>query len=67
MLFIGSKKLLAKKVLATVLISFPCLIVMGFLCAIIFVLPALLFSWLANCGYVDKKPIADFLNSNKVF
>jgi len=31
MLFIESKRLLAKKVLATVLISFPCLIITGLL------------------------------------
>ena len=56
MLFIDRKKLLAKKVLATVLISFPCLLVMGLLCALIFVLPALLFSWLANNGYIPRTP-----------
>jgi hypothetical protein len=106
MLFIESKKLLAEKVLATVLISFPCLIVTGLLFTIIFILPALLFSWLANSGYIpgipgiiltiigiivfavsvaisalylwylmskiiyqrlDKKPIEDFLNNDKVF
>lgn len=56
MLFIESKKLLAKKVLVTVFISFPCLIVTGFLCTIIFVLPALLFFWLVNNGYIPRVP-----------
>jgi hypothetical protein len=45
MLLINTKKLLAKKVLATVLISFPCLLAMGLLCVIIFVIPALIFFW----------------------
>ena len=106
MLFIESKKLFATKVLATVLISFPCLLVTGLLFIIIFILPALLFFWLMNSGYIpripgiiltiigfiafagtvaistlylwyltskiiyhrlDKKPIADFLNNDKVF
>jgi len=106
LLLVDSKNLLAKKVLVTVLISFPCLIVMGLLCAVIFILPALLFSWLANNDYIsrtpgiilaitgliifagsvatsalylwyfiskiiyqrlDKKPLADFLNNDKVF
>ena len=106
MLFFDRKRLFAKKVLATVLISFPCLIVMGLVFAIIFILPALLFSWLANNGYIsrttgiilavtgliifassvatsalylwyfvskliyqrlDKKPLQDFLDSDKVF
>ena len=56
MLFFENKKLLAKKVIATVLISFPCLIVMGLLCALIFILPALLFSWLANNNYIPRIP-----------
>lgn len=52
LLFIDSKKLIAKKVLATVLISFPCLIVMGLLGAIIFIIPAFVFYWFANNGYI---------------
>ena len=56
MLFIESKKLLAQKILATVLISFPCLIVTGLLFVIISILPALLFSWLASSGYIPRIP-----------
>jgi hypothetical protein len=56
MLFLDSKRLFAKKVIATVLISFPCLLVAGLFFAIIFILPALLFSWLANEGYISKTP-----------
>ena len=56
MLLINTKKLLAKKVLATVLISFPCLLAMGLLCVIIFVIPALIFFWLANSGYIPRTP-----------
>jgi len=57
MLLIDSKKRpLAKKVLATVLISYPCLIVMGLVFAIIFILPALLFSWSVNSGFISKTP-----------
>ena len=106
MLLIDTKRLLAKKILATVLVSFPCLIAMGSFCAVIFVIPALAFSWVANTGYIprtsgiilviigaltftvsvatsslylwyftskiiyhrlDKKPLADFLESDKVF
>ena len=55
MLFFDSRRLLAKKVIATVLISFPCLIIAGLFFAIIFILPALLFSWLAN-GYISSTP-----------
>jgi hypothetical protein len=56
MLFFNSKRLFAKKVIATVLISFPCLIVTGLFFGIIFILPALLFSWLANSGYISNTP-----------
>lgn len=56
MLLIDTKRLLAKKVLATVLVSFPCLITMGLFCAVIFVIPALAFSWLANNGYIPRTP-----------
>jgi hypothetical protein len=56
MLFFDSKKLFAKKVIATVLISFPCLIVAGLFFTIIFILPALFFSYLANSGYISKTP-----------
>ena len=106
MLFFQHKRLIAKKILATVLISFPCLVVTGLIFSIIFILPVLMFSWLANNGYIpripgiiltiiglivfvgciavtalylwyftskmiyyrlERKPIADFLNSDKVF
>ena len=106
MLFIDSKKLLAKKVLATVLISFPCLIATGLFLSLVFLIPALTFSWLANNNYIaktpgivfaiigaltfagsvavcslyiwyftskiiyqrlDKKPVSDFLDSDKLF
>lgn len=56
LLLIDTKRLLAKKILVTVLISFPCLITMGLFCAVIFVIPALAFSWLANSGYISKTP-----------
>ena len=106
MLLIEAKRIFAKKVLATVLISFPCLLVMGLCCVIVFLIPALVFGWLANGGYLpkvpgiilgitgllifagsvatsslylwyfiskiiyqrlDKKPIAEFLDNDKVF
>lgn len=105
-LLVKSKRLLAKKIIITVLISLPCLISTGILIAIIFSLPALLFSWLANNNYIsrafgtplliagllfflslvavcslyiwyflskiiykllEKKPITEFLDNNKVF
>jgi hypothetical protein len=53
-LFFKSKRLLAKKIIITVLISFPCLVNTGILIAIIFLLPALLFSWLANHNYISQ-------------
>ncbi|RYE25385.1 MAG: hypothetical protein EOP45_04810 [Sphingobacteriaceae bacterium] len=56
MLFFQPTRLIAKKVLVTVLVSFPCLIVTGLIFVIIFILPALLFSWLANNGYISKTP-----------
>jgi len=56
MLFFDNKRLFAKKVIATVLISFPCLIVAGLFFTIIFILPALLFSWLANSSYISRTP-----------
>lgn len=106
MLFFQNTRLIAKKVLATVLISFPCLVITGLVFIIILILPALTFSWLANNGYIpripgiilavtgsiifvglvaatalylwyftskviyyrlEKKPLADFLNTDKVF
>ena len=106
MLFFQRTRLIAKKVLVTVLISFPFLVVTEAIFLIIFILPALMFSWLANNGYIsrtpgiiltitglivfvgciavtalylwyftskmiyyrlERKPIADFLNSDRVF
>ena len=54
MLFIKSRKLSAAKALITVLISFPCLISTGILIALIFALPALLFTWLAGNDYIPQ-------------
>lgn len=56
MLLIKSKKILAKKIIFTVAISFPCLIVVGIAIAIIFLLPALLFFWIANNNYIPRTP-----------
>ena len=56
MLFIDAKRSFAKKVLATVLISFPCLMIMGVFCTAIFILPALLFFWLINSSFIPKIP-----------
>ncbi len=54
MMLIDSKKVFAKKALLTVLISFPCLLVMGIFCAIVFAIPALVFSVLAKSGYFPQ-------------
>lgn len=51
---IESTKLIAKKIIASILISFPCLIAMGVFWFIIFIIPALEFSWLANSGYIPR-------------
>jgi hypothetical protein len=56
MLLIDTRRLLAKKVIMTVLISFPCFLVMGLFWAIIFLIPALVFFWLANSGYILRTP-----------
>jgi hypothetical protein len=55
-LLIRAKRLFAKKVLITVLISLPCLITVGILLGLLFLLPALLFSWLANNNYISQSP-----------
>lgn len=57
MLLMDSKKILAKKVIATVLISFPCLIVAGIFWAIIFLIPALIFAWILNHDYIPKATV----------
>lgn len=56
MMLIDSKKVFAKKVLLTVLISFPCLLVMGIVFSIVFAIPALVFSLLAKSGYLPQTP-----------
>ena len=56
MFLIRSKRLLSKKVLITVLISLPCLITVAILFGIIFLLPALLFSWLTDNNYITQTP-----------
>lgn len=56
MLLIKSKKILAKKIIFTVSISFPCLVVVGLAFSIIFLLPALLFFWIANNNYIPRTP-----------
>ena len=47
---------MSKKVLATVLISFPCLIAMALFLSLVFLIPALTFSWLTNNDYIAKTP-----------
>lgn len=54
MLFIKSKKTLAKKIIFTVSISFPCLIVVGTAFCIVFLLPGILFFWMANNDYLSR-------------
>src|SRR5258707_1256612 len=56
MLLFDSKQLLAKKILATVLISFPCLVATGIFCTIFFAIPGLAFFWLANGDRLPKTP-----------
>ena len=56
MLFFDGKRLFAKKVIATVLTSFPCLIITGLFYSVIFIFPTLLFSWLVNSGYISQRP-----------
>ena len=54
MLLIDSKKIFAKKVIATVLISFPCLIVAGIFWVVILLIPALIFAWVLNHDYISE-------------
>jgi hypothetical protein len=56
MLVFTATRLLAKKALITVLISLPCLITVAALTGLIFLLPALLFSWLAYHNYIPRTP-----------
>ena len=56
MLVIKSKRILAEKIIFTVLVSFPCLIVVGLALSIIFLLPALLFFWIMNNHYIPRTP-----------
>ena len=53
-LFFDKTKLLAKKVMATVLVSFPCLLISGLLFSLIFLIPALLFLCLTYQGHLSK-------------
>jgi hypothetical protein len=54
MLLIDSKRILAKKVIATVLISFPCLIATGIFWAIIFLIPTLIFTWFLHQDFIPE-------------
>lgn len=56
MLLIYSKRILAKKVIATVLISFPCLMATGIFWAIVFFIPALIFAWFTHQDYIPETP-----------
>lgn len=55
LLFIDSKRQLATKVIATVLISFPCLILVLILFGSIFTIPVIIFSKLANAGNIPSE------------
>jgi len=55
LLFIDSKKLFAKKVITTILISLPSLIVTSFVLSMIFILPGLLLFWIINQNYFPQK------------
>lgn len=54
MLLIKSKKTLAKKIIFTVSISFPCLMVVGTAFCIVFLVPGILFFWMADNGYLSR-------------
>jgi len=54
LLFSDSKKLFAKKVIATVLVSYPSLIVAGIFWSIIFFIPALVVFWIINGEFIPK-------------
>lgn len=56
MLLIKSKRILAEKIIFSVLVSFPCLIVVGLALSIILLLPALLFFWIMNNNYIPRTP-----------
>ena len=51
--FIPSKRQVAKKIFITILISFPCLVACAVLIGIVFLLPGLLFSWVAHNNYIQ--------------
>jgi len=53
MLFIKSKKLMAKKVIATVVVSFPCLVIALLLVGMLCAAPGLLLIWLASVEYIS--------------
>src|SRR5437868_6867246 len=54
MFFIKSKRVLAKKIVATVLLSFPCFILSGILLFIVFLIPTLILSRLINGNYIPQ-------------
>lgn len=54
MLFISSTKVLAMKIIATVLISFPCLIIILTLFTIVLAIPGMLLLWLLHQDYISK-------------
>jgi len=58
MLFLNTARVLAKKILITVLISFPCLMIVGFLFGIVFLIPALVLSWLASNHFISEIAVA---------
>ena len=61
MLFFDNTNILAKKVISTVIISFPCLLVMGLFWGIVFIIPAVAYSWIAvfllDTGFLPKAPV----------
>lgn len=54
MLLIRSKRTLAQKVLATALISFPCLVVVLIVAGLIFLIPGLCYYWLSTKHYLPE-------------
>lgn len=54
LLFFKAKRAMAMKVIATALISFPCLILVVIVFGLIFTIPALIFSGLARSGNISE-------------
>ncbi len=61
MLSLNSKKTMAKSVIITVLISFPCLILTFIVFGLLFMLPAVIFFGLAHAGYISKEALETLL------